>query len=151
MVQRYRFRLMVTVAIAIALSCGLSASAETSWTFERVIYHTCYDGDTCMISLPGVHPLFGDHIPVRLLGIDTPEMKGHCEWEKQLARAARDFLRDRLAAAKEIHLIQSSRGDKYFRILGRLVADGQDVSQALLDAHLALAYNGGTKTAQWCL
>ena len=115
-----------------------------------IIYHTCYDGDTCMISIPGVHPLFGDHIPVRLLGIDTPEIKGQCEQEKTLAREARDFARTMLSEAKEIRLIQASRGDKYFRVLGRLVADGQDISQALLNAHLAVAYNGGTKTASWC-
>lgn len=126
------------------------AVAQTSWTFERVIYHTCYDGDTCMISLPGVHPLFGDHIPVRLLGIDTPEMKGQCEHEKQLARAARDFARELLGSAKEIRLLHAGRGDKYFRLLGRLIADGQDLSQSLLDAHLAVAYNGGRKASAWC-
>ena len=126
------------------------AGAQTSWDMGPVTYHTCYDGDTCMISIPGVHPLFGDHIPVRLLGIDTPEIKGQCDREKILAREARDFARTMLSEAKEIKLIQASRGDKYFRLLGRLEADGRDLSQSLLDAHLAVAYNGGTKTARWC-
>ena len=48
-----------------ALACMLYVStsiAQTSFEFEQIVYHTCYDGDTCMVSLPGVHPFFGDHI-----------------------------------------------------------------------------------------
>lgn len=103
-----------------------------------------------MVSLAGVHPLFGDHIAVRLLGIDTPEIKGQCEREKQLARQARDLARSILSNAKQVHLVQASRGDKYFRLLGRLVADGKDVGQSLVKLGLAEAYNGGTKSARWC-
>lgn len=103
-----------------------------------------------MISIPGVTPLFGDHIPVRLLGIDTPEIKGQCEQEKSMAIEARDFARTLLSEAKEVRLVQVSRGDKYFRVLGRLVADGKDLSQSLLDAHLAVTNNGGKKTSRWC-
>ncbi len=102
-----------------------------------------------MFSLPGVHPLFGDHIPVRLAGIDTPEMKGKCERERELARQARDFLRNVLGRAKEIRLLHAERG-KYFRVVARVIADGQDVSQLLLTRGLAVHYDGGTKTAPWC-
>jgi endonuclease YncB( thermonuclease family) len=40
--------------------------------FSNVIYHRCYDGDTCTFTLPGVHPLFGEKISVRIAGLDTP-------------------------------------------------------------------------------
>jgi len=142
-------KIVVIIGIAF-LGILQPVQAQTTWDFGLVTYHTCYDGDTCMISIPGVPPLFGDHIPVRLLGIDTPEIKGQCDQEKALAREARDFARNLLSEAKEVRLVQASRGDKYFRVLGRLVADGKDLSQSLLDAHLAVAYNGGTKTAKWC-
>jgi len=102
-----------------------------------------------MISIPRMHPLFGDHIPVRLLGIDTPEIRGQCDKEKALAREARDFVRALLSGAKEIRLVEASR-EKYFRVLGRLIADGEDVSQALVNARLARAYDGGTKEP-WCV
>lgn len=118
--------------------------AQTTWDLGPVVFHTC------MVSIPGIPPLFGDHIPVLLLGIDTPEIKGQCDREKQLARAARDFARTLLEEAREIRLVKASRGVKYFRVLGRLVADGRDVSQALIDARLAVPYNGGTKTSAWC-
>jgi endonuclease YncB( thermonuclease family) len=51
------------------------AQAQTSFEFDQVVYHTCYDGDTCMVSLPGVHPFFGDHILIRLDGIEPPRSK----------------------------------------------------------------------------
>lgn len=142
-------RLAISLLILLA-GFVTPAMAQTTWDLGPVVFHTCYDGDTCMVSIPGIHPLFGDHIPVRLLGIDTPEIKGHCEHEKLLAIKARDFARVFLSEAKEVHLVKASRGDKYFRVLGRLVADGRDLSQSLIDAQLAVAYNGGTKTAQWC-
>ncbi len=141
---------ITNLTVMLCLLWSVPAMAQTSWDFPRVVYHTCYDGDTCTVSLPGVHPLLGDHIAIRLLGIDTPEMKGRCAKESALARTARDFVRDRLSHATEIRLVTASRGDKYFRVLGRLVVDGQDLSEALLAAKLAVVYQGGAKTAHWC-
>lgn len=51
--------------------------------------------------------------------------------------------------AKQIGLLDLRR-DKYFRLGAHVHADGQALSQALITAQLAVAYNGGTKTAQWC-
>ena len=39
---------------------------------------------------------------------------------------------------------------KYFRIVGRLIADGVDISELLIQQHLAVLYDGGTKTKDWC-
>jgi len=39
---------------------------------------------------------------------------------------------------------------KYFRIVGRLKADGVDISDLLIERHLAVLYDGGTKTKDWC-
>ena len=38
---------------------------------------------------------------------------------------------------------------KYFRIVGRLIADGVDISDLLIDKSLAVPYDGGTKTEDW--
>ncbi|MCS6302322.1 MAG: thermonuclease family protein [Nitrospira sp.] len=114
--------------------------------FIDIIVHHCYDGDTCTVTLsdPSLPPVLGDHIPVRLAGIDTPEIKGHCDAERTMAIQARDFLTARLAAASRVDLAEPKR-DKYFRLNGRLLADGQDLSQALIAAQLARHYDGGTK------
>ncbi len=39
---------------------------------------------------------------------------------------------------------------KYFRIVGRLKADGVDISDLLIEQQLAVLYDGGTKTKGWC-
>ena len=41
-------------------------------------------------------------------------------------------------------------GGKYFRIVGRLVADGNDISKMLIEKQLAVPYGGGKKTKDWC-
>lgn len=61
--------------------------------FPNVTYHHCYDGDTCTFTLPGVHPLFGEKINIRLVGIDTPEIRVKCEQETALGKEARDGVR----------------------------------------------------------
>lgn len=66
----YRHRVIL---IALILLWPVTGEAQVYFAFDRAIYHTCYDGDTCMMSLPDTHPLFGEHIPVRLAGIDTPK------------------------------------------------------------------------------
>jgi len=39
---------------------------------------------------------------------------------------------------------------KYFRIVGRLIADGVDISELLIQKNLAVLYDGGTKGKDWC-
>lgn len=128
---------------------SLAAEARTIFEFDQVVYHTCYDGDTCMVSLPGVHPFFGDHILIRIDGIDTPEIKGKCEREQRLARDARDFLRDVMQKASNLRLINVHR-DKYFRIDATVLADGVDVAELMISKGYAVQYDGGNKTAAWC-
>ena len=41
--------------------------------------------------------------------------------------------------------LHSPARDKYFRLNGRLLAEGQDLSQALITAKLARPYDGGKK------
>lgn len=67
--------------------------ATTSDYFPITVHH-CYVGDTRTVTLndPFLPPVLGDHIPVRLARIDTPELKGDCAAERALAIQARDFL-----------------------------------------------------------
>lgn len=140
-------------SIVLGLVCvfvfSTTSWGRTDFEFDKVLYHTCYDGDTCMISLPDVHPFFGDHILIRIDGIDTPEIKGKCEREQRLAREARDFLRSVLEAASTIRLTKAHR-DKYFRVDATVLADGVDVADLMVNKGYAVRYDGGTKTANWC-
>jgi endonuclease YncB( thermonuclease family) len=116
--------------------------------FQVAQFHGCYDGDTCTVSLNDLPPVFGDHITVRLAGIDTPEIKGTCEQEKQLARQAQALTQKLMREATKIELTEPKR-DKYFRILARVMADDREVAQELVKAGLARPYDGGHKQ-RWC-
>jgi len=113
--------------------------------FPNATYHRCYDGDTCTFTIPGVHPLFGEKITVRIADIDTPEIRGKCQKEKALAMQARNLARRMLEQARRIDLLDAERG-KYFRIVARVVADGKDVGQTLIDREMAVPYEGRRKT-----
>ena len=56
-----------------------------------------YDGDTFRVDIDSLPPIVGKNIPIRLNGVDTPEIRGKCEHEKDLAIKARDFVRNKLA------------------------------------------------------
>jgi micrococcal nuclease len=155
-VERVRQLIIVAILALTAPACAqplhtspLHLARESP--FVAVTVHDCYDGDTCTVTLHDqfLPSVFRDHIHVRLAGIDAPERHGACALERARAAEARSYLQSILSRAVRIDLVDPQR-DKYFRLLAHLIADGQDLSQSLLNAHLAVAYNGGTKTAQWC-
>lgn len=75
-------------------------------------------------------------------------MKGGCQVEKDLALQAKALTQKLMVQASKIELLDPKR-DKYFRILAKVVADGQEVSQELVKAGLARPYDGGKKM-RWC-
>ena len=107
-----------------------------------------YDGDTFRVDVDSLPPIVGKNIPIRLNGVDTPEIQGKCQYEKDLALKARDFVRNKLANAKEIKLNNLQRG-KYFRVVADVMIDGVSLEQELLDNALAYKYTGGKKSS-WC-
>jgi endonuclease YncB( thermonuclease family) len=98
----------------------------------------CHDGDTCTITIPSLPDLFGDRLSIRIVGIDTPEMKGKCDHERILALQAKAFLVRHLEQAQNIEIELIAR-DKYFRVLGLIVADGLDLADEMVKAGLAYA------------
>lgn len=145
----------MTKLILISLLFGWVAQAEPNCqhdarTFRCVKFLHNYDGDTIQFSIPDVHPLLGQKISVRVLGLDTPEVKGKLPCEKEVARTAQRFVESILKNAKVINLEDVSR-DKYFRILATVKADGQSLTDILLKNRLAYSYNGKTKEKiDWC-
>ena len=108
----------------------------------------CYDGDTCYVTAPTLpEPL--QKMSVRILGIDTPEIRSKCEEEKKLALQARALANKLFRAAEKIEFA-NLKWDKYGgRVLVDVYLDGELYSQKLIDAGLARPYDGGTKTP-WC-
>lgn len=108
-----------------------------------------YDGDTLYVVVPEL-PTPLQRMSVRVLGIDTAEIRGKCEAEKVQARAARDFVL-RVFRGQTTVTLDVIGWDKYG---GRFDAhvqmpDGEDLGQALIAAGLARPYDGG-KRQGWC-
>jgi len=81
---------------------------------------------------------------VRLLGIDTPEMKTKNEAEKSIAHLAQKTLSD-LILNKNVSLTNTSL-DKYGRILANVYTEqGVELSKWAIDNRFAVLYDGGTK------
>lgn len=119
--------------------------------FKHARIEEIYDGDTVKIIV-----LFGD-VPVRfslrILGIDTPEIKqgeGRLPEERQAAIKVRDYLRSLFP--KNIAKICIRDWDKYGgRVLGDLyLPSGENVSDILIYGGWARAYHG-EKKKEWTL
>jgi endonuclease YncB( thermonuclease family) len=81
---------------------------------------------------------------IRLLGIDTPEMKTKNEDEKSIAHMAQKTLSD-LILNKNVSLKNTSL-DKYGRILANVyMENGVELSKWAIENRFAVSYDGGTK------
>jgi micrococcal nuclease len=80
------------------------AHAKPFGDYEGAIYIRNYDGDTITFNLPGLHPIIGEKISIRVNDIDTPEIRGKCEKEKYNAQQAKDMVADILRDAEQMIL-----------------------------------------------
>ncbi len=109
-----------------------------------------YDGDTITIAskLPYKNSKMY-RFSVRLNGIDSPEMKGKSEDEKQAAIHSRDAL-----SSKILHkhvFLRNVQSEKY----GRVLADVYDENDLclntwMIEQSLAVPYDGGAKKLYGC-
>ena len=113
-----------------------------------------YDGDT--ITIASLIPNINNNktvyrLSVRLTGINSPEIKGHTQNEKNEAIKSRDALH-KLIFGKIIELRNNSN-EKYGRILADVYLHNSNtntktllhVNKWMLDNKYAIPYNGGTK------
>tara|TARA_B100001939_G_scaffold335684_1_gene337936 strand:+ start:741 stop:1184 length:444 start_codon:yes stop_codon:yes gene_type:complete len=108
----------------------------------------CYDGDTCYITMPAL-PQSLSKMSVRILGIDTPEIKGKCNKEKGMALLGRKFANNLFKNARDIEF-KNLKWDKYGgRVLADVYLDGNSYSELIIKQKLARPYDGGAKKG-WC-
>jgi len=107
-----------------------------------------YDADTFRADIKGWPSVVGARMPIRVNGVDAPEIRGKCKEEKLAAREAKQFTVTMLRQAERIELRNIRRG-KYFRLLADVYVDGKNLTTALIEAGHARPYNGGTREG-WC-
>ena len=88
--------------------------------------------------------IISEKISIRVNGIDTPEIRGKCEKEKYDAQQAKEMVADILKDAKVVTLKNMQRG-KYFRIAADVMIDGEDLGELLVEAGMAIRYDGARK------
>jgi len=144
--RRTLFGTLLSLALAVGATSAVAAerlAGPVVATVQRVI-----DGDTLVVVAP-VWLGIAVTTSVRLRGIDTPEIRGHCRREKDLAAQAKRYLTQ--AATAQVRLT-NIEGDKYF---GRVDADvttvpgGLNLSDAMIESGLARPYDGRKRT-DWC-
>ncbi len=103
-----------------------------------------YDGDTITVAsrMPWANsPLY--RFPVRLNGIDTPEMKGKDEAEKRIAVKARDALGEKILNKPIV--LKNVTTEKYGRLLADVHYNGMHLNKWMIEQRYAVEYGGGTK------
>jgi endonuclease YncB( thermonuclease family) len=103
-----------------------------------------YDGDTITIasSLPYPNsPIY--RFPVRFNGIDSPEMHGKNEDEKQAAKAAQQAL-EKLILHQDV-VLKNVQTEKYGRVLADVYLGDVHINGWMIENHYAVKYDGGTK------
>jgi micrococcal nuclease len=149
-VQRVPIKLISLLSAFFFSSFAYANCNHTADAFSCVKYVKNYDGDTLTVKIPSVHPLLGENISVRILGIDAPELRSDSPCERQMAQKAKEELKEILAEGGRIDLESIGR-DKYFRVLAKVTVDGRDVADMMLRRGLAVPYDGGTRPeTNWC-
>ena len=121
---------------------------DQNQVFDNVSVASIYDGDTFKINLNCSLAVYCEKVPVRVRGVDTPEIKGKTEREKKLAQKAKEFAKEFLSQ-EPINLSNCSR-DKYFRLLCDVKnGQGKDLAQELIKRDLGYSYDGGTKSNKY--
>lgn len=145
MLKHFFYLILVTYASAWGADC-----THTEKELRCVEFVKNYDGDTFTINIPNAPVFFAKKAKVRVLGIDTAEIRTKDGCEKKIAKVAKKFVEERLKRARRIDLINIGH-DKYFRILANVIYDGKNLGNELLLAKLAVPYEGKKKQkVDWC-
>lgn len=139
---------MILIAILyFVFSKTLSLADEVNYIYKVV---DVIDGDTITINTENESKLINRlGLKIRLRGIDTPEKKGKCRKEKELAIEATKLLKS-LVYGKSV-ILKDVKWDKFGgRINAKIFIDNVNIGQELLKNKLAVEYFGEKKSKDWC-
>jgi len=135
----------IITAIILIISIPVQAAETMPGPYEATPY-SVYDGDTFRAH---VRIWLGQTVstPIRIDGIDTPEKRGKCEYEKALALEAKAALEELLKG--DVKLTNIRYGKWAGRVLAHVTVNGVDIAGVLISKGLARPYDGG-KRSGWC-
>lgn len=116
-------------------TCTLGQSSPPDYTYRATVINVV-DGDTIDVIVDlGFRMATTQRL--RLARVDTPE-------RNQQGYAEAKALTERIASGKAV-TIRTTKVSKWGYYLAEVTVDGQNISDALLQARLARPYDGGTK------
>lgn len=143
-------RLIHLICLIVLFPASSAVSASVSYGSVTISEITSvYDGDTFKVNIQSFPPIIGNKIGVRIKDIDTPEIRGKCDKERELALEAKRFTKEVLLSARVVELRNMQRG-KYFRVVADVFVDGKSLGDMIIKHGLAVTYSGGTKVHSWC-
>ncbi len=137
-------KIYLLIMVCLLPIVGAAQTEDLSQNFNKVELASVYDGDTIRVHLACKYGVFCKTIPIRVRGVDCPEIKGGSAETKALAKEAKAFTKNFLKGGKI--LLRNCGRDKYFRLLCDVKVNGKNLGQELLKAGHAVPYDGGTKT-----
>lgn len=123
--------------------CSLSFSSEFyDWKVKRVL-----DGDTVEVEVNFLPKELGNHLYIRVWGVDTPEKSWRAKSvrEAQLGLSASQFTSDLIKNSKDIKIAIVSWDKFGGRVLGDVIVDGKSLRELLLEKGYAREYYGDKK------
>ncbi len=135
---------VVALIVAFAPTAAVGADPIPGPVNARVV--SVYDGDTLTVDAepwPGLTA----RTSVRVAGVDTPEIRGKCQSEKDLAVRARDFVRATVGA--HVQLTDVRLGKYAGRVVADVWVNEQKLSDLLIAENLGRPYHGGRREG-WC-
>ena len=152
---------IIPIAFILLLLCSMAASAVEYLVLPVI---EVYDGDTIKTVLAERRlPAPLNKVSIRIRGIDTPEMpaksyattgklgRAKCVQEAELAIAAKmEVQRFQDGDTTKMRVYNFEWGKFGGRIVGDVRIGGTDIAQHLIARGMAVAYDGGKKTKDWC-
>lgn len=109
---------------------------ECHYTYKATIT-SCWDGDTITADIDLGFGVIMRKQKIRLLGIDTPELRGDTLIE---ARVSRDWLREKVLNKEVILETFKDKKGKYGRWLAEIHLDGININKLMITEGLAKVY-----------
>ena len=106
-----------------------------------------YDGDTFTVNLSCSEEVLCSKMPIRVKGVDTPEIKGKSEAEKNLAKKAKEYTKSFLSRPNIV--LQNCTRDKFFRLDCYVISGERNLTKELIEKRLGVSYHGGSKVTDW--
>ncbi len=105
------------------------------------------DGDTVDVDIDLGFDMILSKQRIRLYGIDTPESRTRDKEEKFYGKLAASFLKEQCKKSSCITLrTHLDKRGKFGRILGEIIADGVNLNELMIERHMAVEYDGRSKT-----